>query len=123
MSDLIEKIVEGKLYLPERMTRFTPDLGEVPAGTEVFCGLCNTKCEEHRNVNGPRGFAMAMSGSKSPHDAWYCPCYNERWHEQAEKLLDLAHSTPSKSLEGIYLQEAAEIIENRKCSKEWSRFS
>lgn len=48
---------------------------------------------------------------------------NANWHQQAEKLLDLAHSTPSKYLEEIFLKEAAEIVENKQSSKEWSRFS
>lgn len=120
---LDEEIVDGKLFLLDRQTRYTPDPGVVPANTEVYCGLCKTKCEEHRNVNGPRGFVMAISGSKSLHDAFYCPHMNVDWHEQAEKLLDMAHSTPSKHLEETFLKEAAEIIENKEPPKEWSRWS
>jgi hypothetical protein len=120
---LDEKIVDGKLFLPDRQTRYTPDPGVVPAGTEVYCGLCKTKCDEHRDLNGPRGFVQAMARGKSPHDAFYCPHTDANWHQQAEKLLDLAHSTPSKHLEEIYLKEAAEIVENKQASKEWSRFS
>lgn len=118
---MLKKIVDGKLFLPNRQTYYTPDPGVVPAGTKVYCGLCKTKCEAHRRV-GPRGFVQAMARGKNQHDAFYCPHMNANWHKQAEELLNMAENTPSEFLEKIFLFEAGKIIENKKQSKKWKHF-
>lgn len=127
---LEELIVDGKIQLPDRQSRYTPDLGVIPAGTEVYCGICKCKCNETRDCRGPRSFVQAIGRPKEywedkppTHDTWICPHYASRWHEQAEKLLDMAESTPSKFLEETFQREAAEIIKNQEQSKDWSRFS
>lgn len=116
------KIVDGKLYLPFRQTRYTPDPGEVPANTEVFCGICKSKCEERRNIDGPRGFVQAMGRGTSLHDAWHCPHINDDWHEQAERLLEMANATPSVFLEKTFVGEAFDIIDKKKPTKKWNRY-
>lgn len=115
-------IVDGKLYLPDRQTRYTPDPSIVPEGTEVFCGVCKSKCEEHRNVNGPRGFAEAMGRGGSTHDSWYCTHSEEDWHEQVERLMEMAYATPSTTLEKIFLLEAIDIVDKKQSTKKWNRY-
>lgn len=95
---------------------FTPDFGEVEG--PINCGLCNTEMLVTRDCNGPRGWAAAMSGSKSCYDFFHCPHRQEKWHIQAERLRENARSTPSGKLEAMFLEEALEIIGTRTCTKE-----
>lgn len=102
---------------------FSPDPGLVEG--PVHCGLCQTEMEVTRNVNGPRGFAMAMAGSKSLHDVFCCPLRDELWHKQATKLREAARSSFSAKLAAIYTEEAEQVIAERKPTVEkglWSVF-
>lgn len=111
-----------EIRLPPLQMYYTPDLGEVPEGDIVLCGVCGNKCTERRNVNGPRGWAQAMSKGKSLHDSFKCPSHKERWHEQALKLLKMAQDTPSLLIANLYEKEAKEILETRKTTKNFSMF-
>jgi hypothetical protein len=59
-----------------------PNPGTHDVGEEICCGVCGTAMKVVRNVLGPRGFAQAMAGGKSLHDAYYCPNRGESWHKQ-----------------------------------------
>jgi hypothetical protein len=94
---------------------FSPDPGTVEG--PVKCGVCGERMNERRNVNGPRGFAMALSGSKELHDVFICPLRTEHWHIQAKKLREEARDTVSGKLAQMFMEEADEIISIRTPTK------
>lgn len=95
---------------------FTPDPGEVEG--PVNCGVCGTEMECKRNCHGPRGWAMAMSGSKSYYDCFSCPHRGELWHKQVVKLRSAVRDTPSRKLADLFLEEVNEILDTRQATKE-----
>lgn len=103
--------------LGNTQSRYTPDPGTHPDDEVILCGVCGAETTCRRNVNGPRGFAMAMSGSKSPHDVYSCPLRDEDWHQQVVALRREASGTSSKKLETMLLEEAEEVLSNRLATK------
>lgn len=95
---------------------FTPDPGKIKG--PVYCGVCGDKMNESRNVLGPRGFAMAMTGSKELHDTFCCPSRSEIWHIQVVKLRKMARDTPSAKLAKMLLDEANDVAISRAATKE-----
>lgn len=93
---------------------YTPDPGTVDSAD---CGVCGTAMTARRNVLGPRGFVMAVSGSKAWHDVFICPHYSEDWHRQIVELHTAAAQTPSGLLAQLYLREAEVVLENRASSR------
>lgn len=102
--------------------RYTPDVGVVPEGENVLCGVCGDKMTETRDHNGARGFAQAMSKTTSVHDLFECPNVNEDWHRQVISLRRKAWSTPSLSLAALFEAEVDSILENREATKTFSMF-
>jgi len=105
------------VVLGDTQDRYTPDPGTHGIGVEICCGVCGTPMEVFRNALGPRGFAQAMGGGKSPHDAYTCPHRGEDWHEQVVALRQEAKKTPSMRLAKIMLEEAGDILETKKVTK------
>lgn len=97
--------------------RYTPDPGTHSDDEDILCGVCETKTTCRRNVNGPRGFVMAMSGSKSLHDVYECPHRKEDWHLQVVALRREAAQTSSLLIENMLLKEAEQVLETRKATK------
>ena len=93
---------------------FTSEPGEYD---EMFCDLCGTKMDVRRDAYGSRSWAGAMAGIKHLHDAFTCPYYNERWHEQADEIKFAAWGHPSKKISDIMLSEVKEIIQNKTPTK------
>ncbi len=94
---------------------YTPDPGTIEEPVE--CGVCGEKMKCRRNVNGPRGFAMAMSGSKQLHDSFDCPHREQDWHKQAVALREEARATASAIFQTALEKEADEIVSTRKSTK------
>ncbi len=105
---------DNKILLPFGQSNYTPDVGEVLEGVSVHCGICGALCSEERNVLGPRGFAMAMSGSRSLHDSFMCPNYGVHWHHLANELINRANKEISPTLKEILLKDAHTLIEEKK---------
>ncbi len=105
-----------KHLLDDTQSRFTPDVGTVEG--PVVCGVCGREMICERNCHGPRGFVMAMSGSKSDYDSFQCSHMNEKWHVQVVKLRELANDTPSGKLAKMFREEAMEVLESKKATKE-----
>ena len=59
--------------LGDTQGRYTPDAGEVDE--PVNCGVCGELMKCEKGCYGARGFAMAMSGSKSHYDDFICPYF------------------------------------------------
>lgn len=97
---------------------YTPDIGEVPEGSQVLCGVCSSVMDETRNCNGPRGWAMAMTGGKSPHDSFFCPHREEQWHRQVVALRQEAKNSVSGKIAAMLEAEAEEIMSTREATKE-----
>jgi hypothetical protein len=107
------------IKLGEMQTRWYPDIGEVPEGTDVLCGVCLSRCLEFRNIMGPRSWVEAIGGMKrTPHDQFLCPYVSEKWHTQAEAILHESRRTPSAWLSGLLSKEAKDIMESKQCTKE-----
>lgn len=95
--------------------RYTPDAGTVQG--PCYCGVCETEMKEDRGRLGPRSFVEAMGKSKSAYDSFVCPHAEEVWHEQVVALYKEANSTPSGTLEKLYLGEAESILKTREKTK------
>lgn len=93
----------------------TPDPGTCEG--PVKCGVCGEETIVTRDCYGPRGFAMAMSGSKIKYDLFACPHREEQWHKQAVAIREEAKRTSSAILEAILLEEADLIVYNRQATK------
>lgn len=96
----------------------TPDSSENIE--EVYCMICGDKCNVKRKCNGPRSWVEAMGKFKSEYDEFLCPNVENKWHKQSTLLLKKAESTPSKKLEIMFIEEAKEIIKNKKETKKVS---
>jgi len=94
-----------------------PEPGTVPEGVIVHCGVCGDAMECTRDISGPTSFVMAMAKSKRDHDSFFCPNRDRSWHQQVVALRDQATKTPSGMLGQMFMHEAAEIAEHRKCTK------
>lgn len=86
----------------------------------LACRTCGETMNVKRNVNGPTGFAEAMSHAKHLHDAHSCPFRDEMWHKQVHKLHEEATRCSSKRLADIMEGEAQEILTTRKETKQVS---
>jgi hypothetical protein len=98
-----------------------PDCLVVSAGEQVYCGVCGTPMKEHRNVNGPRSFAMAMAGMRELHDVFECPNREADWHIQGVELRKAAKVTPSARIAKILTAEAEQVLASRVACKESTR--
>lgn len=107
--------MEDDKKLDDTQDCYTPDVGTVEG--PVCCGVCGTVMEESRNCYGPRGWVMAMSGSKSHYDSFTCPHRTEDWHRQVVKLRSAARDTASGRLEALYREEALQIVATRTPTK------
>ena len=59
-----------------------------PASNEVrHCRVCGTRCEVVVYNHGPTGYAAAMAGHATYHDAHTCPHTEAEWHKRALKRL------------------------------------
>lgn len=105
-------------------SRFTPDPGLVEG--PVACGVCGTEMECKRDCYGPRGWVMAMTGSKQAYDSFTCPHVKEVWHRQVIALRNKARETCSGRLAKMFLEEANDVVTSRMPTKDdgtWRYFS
>jgi hypothetical protein len=92
---------------------------------EARCRVCGEVMADRRGVVGPTSWAHAMAIAAgvrggAPHDAFACNFSGEAWHWQALALKEQAEETPSKRLERLLLEEAAEIVRRRVATKDVS---
>jgi hypothetical protein len=99
---------------------FTTAAGSV---AEVRCRVCGAALAVRRGVVGPTGWAHTraiaagvMGGT--PHDEFSCDLSGEPWHRQALALKRQAQETPSRRLERLLLEEAAEVVRRRAATKD-----
>lgn len=93
---------------------YTPDLGVVPHGESVHCGVCCDKMDETRNAFGPRGFAAAMSKNWTHHDVFCCPNKNKSWHKKVVSLRNEIASTSSSKIKEMLESEVQELLSTRQ---------
>jgi hypothetical protein len=91
--------------------RYTPDPGEHKDDEAILCGVCGTEASVSRNVDGPRGYAQAMSGGKSLHDVYECPRANDEWHRRVVAIRQEARKTASHKHRDMLRQEAYDVLE------------
>jgi hypothetical protein len=97
-----------------------PDPGEY---LDAYCGICHQKMAVERNVLGPTSSVEAMAvrlgqSSGRLHDRFYCEDREEPWHRQALAIHLEASNTASKRLADLLLDEAKEIVQTRRATKE-----
>jgi hypothetical protein len=78
-----------------------------------------------RGVVGPTGWAHATAIAAgvrggTPHDGFACAFSGAAWHRQALALKLQAEQTPSRRLERLLLEEAAEVVLRRAATKDVS---
>lgn len=110
----------NSITLARRQYSYTPDVGKIPKGTKVYCGVCGDECIETRNCYGPRTYIDAMTKHKSSYDSWSCPNGMEIWHIQAYMLMCKSDETPSARLAKLYEEEIIDILKSRKETKKFS---
>ena len=98
--------------------RYTPDPGEHPPEEDILCGVCGDKMDCKRDCYGPRGFVMAISGSKSAYDQYECPNREETWHKQVISLRKEKRKTASTAIEMLLDAEIETVLELRQHTKE-----
>ena len=92
------------------------DAGETQE--DCFCGVCKTKMDVQRNVMTARSWAGSMAGIKALCDVYTCPFKDEQWHKQVIAITIFAEHIPSANIEDMCRREVAEILRNRKPTKE-----
>ena len=98
--------------------RYTPDVGEVPQGQEIYCGVCGDKMQEERNVLGVRSWAESMArhlGTFGSYrfDKWTCVHSTESWHKQVVSLRNEKHQTQSASIRKMLEEEIKLVLRDR----------
>lgn len=96
--------------LDRKTWRFTPNAGTVES--PVYCGVCGQKCEETRDINGPRSYVENMAEVSSLYDEFVCPNGELEWHQQAVDISVEADKTSSNRLRKLLLDEADDIVAN-----------
>lgn len=84
--------------------------------TKSVCGVCGAAMVVRRNVLDATGWAQAMSGKKTLHDHFWCPHFEEKWHEKAERILKESEETASEKIRSILLSEVNEILTKNGCN-------
>lgn len=97
--------------------RYFSDIGEVPEGSFITCGVCGDKMEEKRNCLGPRNYLESIGGHKHHHDQFFCPNRDSKWHKQVVALREQIQLTPSAKIAKMLEEEAAEILFTREETK------
>lgn len=97
--------------------RYTPDPGTYPSEEPILCGVCGDRMELNGNCHGPRGYAQAMSGSKSYYDSYNCPNQTEDWHMQVLALRGERRRTASTLVESLLEKEISMVLETREATK------
>lgn len=80
---------------------------------EMYCRICNSKCDVRRNVYGPASFAMAVGRKKKLHDVFTCPHAEEEWHGRAGKLVEEIEDTPSETVADLMRKEFEELLDEQ----------
>jgi len=93
---------------------FSPDPGKEES---MNCRACGEIMDVTRNVDGPRGWASAMSGRKSLHDAFVCPHAGRGWHDQLIELLKLIRDTPSQKIADMLQEEVDQVKQTKRSSR------
>ena len=81
------------------------------------CRVCQALMEVRRNEKVANSMLAMLVGFEKEQDVFVCPYAMEDWHEQATKLMMLAHEMPSKRIEAILLDEASMILVTREATK------
>ncbi|WP_417380090.1 hypothetical protein [Gimesia sp.] len=84
--------------------------------SELYCPICDTKCEVKRNCYGPTCFAEAVGGLGHLHDGFTCPHRDEDWHHYASQLIDQKHKCASRRLQDLIDLDLQETLTRRSIS-------
>ena len=76
---------------------------------EMYCNVCESKCEVKRNISGYKNFGSAMAKKKTRFDQFFCPHADKEWHQKLEKLVKQKRENYSTKIEQM-LQEEIEAI-------------
>lgn len=70
---------------------YTTDLtvfNKTPGKTnEMYCNVCDSKCEVKRNILDYKDFGSTMAKKKTRFDLFICPHAEEEWHQNLENLV------------------------------------
>ncbi len=77
----------------------------------LACTVCGAAMSVERNLPAWHGFASAMAGRASVHDAWTCPNSGEEWHDKARDLVQAIEQEPSQRVAALRREDLAELLE------------
>lgn len=81
---------------------------------EMYCNVCNSKCDVSRSVMGPTSFSSALAHKHKLHDCFICPNSENNWHHNAYRLIKAIEETPSKRLAGLMQLDLEDILNNKE---------
>lgn len=81
--------------------------------SELYCPVCDTKCDVERNCYGPTCFAEGVGGLGHVHDHFTCPHQDEDWHYYAIQLIDQKHNCASRRVRELIDLDLQETLATR----------
>ena len=80
---------------------------------DMYCSVCDSRCEVRRNVFWFKDFGSAVAKKKTRFDQFICPHAEEEWHQKLEKLVIQKRENHSSKIDQLLQEEIKDIkIEN-----------
>ena len=76
---------------------------------EMYCNVCDSKCEVKRNILDYKDFGSAMAKKKTRFDRFKCPHAEEEWHQNLENLVKQKKENHSTKIDQMLQEEIEEI--------------
>jgi hypothetical protein len=76
---------------------------------EMYCNVCESKCEVKRDVYWFKDFASAIAKKKTRFDQFICPHAEEKWHQKLEKIVVQRRENQSSKIDQLLQEEIEEI--------------
>ena len=86
------------------------------AEEEMFCKVCNTRCNVERSLTGPTGWLESMAGRGHWHDRFSCPYSGKPWHDKALEIYLEMEETSSKRVAALMQQDINDILVENGCT-------
>ncbi len=76
---------------------------------EMYCNVCDSKCEVKRNILDYKDFGSAMAKKKTRFDHFFCSHAEEEWHKNLENLVKQKRDNYSTKIDQMLQEEIEEI--------------
>ncbi len=76
---------------------------------EMYCNVCESRCEVKRNILDYKDFGSAMAKKKTRFDQFLCPHAKKEWHQKLEKLVEQKRENYSTKIDQMLQEEIEDI--------------